>query len=190
MYNELKTAQAAAYLIAREGGRMYHLKLMKLLYLSDRRSLEKYNNSISGDTYYSMKNGPVLSYTLDLINGDHRYNSLWKSWITDKEDHQVGTTFVLSGEESLDQLEELSDNDLSILDEIYRQYGHYDRWALVDLTHDPDIIPEWSSPDHSCKPIDIRTLLTHLGKNEETIKFYLEREELEREVSGIIARNQ
>ena len=59
MFNELKTAQASAYLLHKAGGTMEHLKLMKLLYLADRLSWKEYDKSITGDEYYSLPYGPV-----------------------------------------------------------------------------------------------------------------------------------
>ncbi len=41
LFNEKKAAQAAAYFLLRAGGRLDVLKLMKLLYLAERRSFEK-----------------------------------------------------------------------------------------------------------------------------------------------------
>ena len=37
--NERKVNQMAAYVLYKKGGRGFHLKLMKLLYLADRKSL-------------------------------------------------------------------------------------------------------------------------------------------------------
>ena len=42
LFDEKKAAQAAAYFLLRAGGRLEVLKLMKLLYLAERRSFEKY----------------------------------------------------------------------------------------------------------------------------------------------------
>lgn len=43
------------------------LKVMKLIYLADKTSLEKYGRFISGDTYVAMKHGPVPSCSYDLV---------------------------------------------------------------------------------------------------------------------------
>lgn len=69
LFDERKAAQAAAFLLHKAGGRLPLLKLMKLLYLSERESLQKYGDTITGDTFVSMPNGPVLSMTLNFING-------------------------------------------------------------------------------------------------------------------------
>ncbi|MGU0015743.1 type II toxin-antitoxin system antitoxin SocA domain-containing protein [Escherichia coli] len=59
---------------------MAYLKLMKLLYLSNRQSILKHGRMIGEDSLYSMKFGPVMSNTLNLIRGkaegigDYWYN--------------------------------------------------------------------------------------------------------------------
>ncbi|WP_252150197.1 hypothetical protein, partial [Escherichia coli] len=40
MFNEEKVAQMAAYLLKKHGGSMRFIKLMKLMYLSDRKAME------------------------------------------------------------------------------------------------------------------------------------------------------
>ncbi|MEE3701578.1 type II toxin-antitoxin system antitoxin SocA domain-containing protein, partial [Mannheimia haemolytica] len=52
MFDELKIAQATAYLLHKAGGTMEHIKVMKLLYLADRLSWQRYGYSISNDEYY------------------------------------------------------------------------------------------------------------------------------------------
>ena len=66
-FNEKKATQAAAYLLRLRGGRMSYMKLIKLLYLADRISLNRRGRPITTDRYVSMDRGPVLSRTLNLI---------------------------------------------------------------------------------------------------------------------------
>ena len=67
MFNELKTAQASAYLLHKAGGTMEHLKLMKLLYLADRLSWKEYDKSITGEEYepYSRGNTTTIKRECD-----------------------------------------------------------------------------------------------------------------------------
>ena len=69
LFNEKRTAQAAAFMLHSAGGRLPLLKLMKLLYLAERESLRLFGEPISGDKLVSMPHGPVLSKTLDMMNG-------------------------------------------------------------------------------------------------------------------------
>lgn len=170
-FNELKTAQASAYLLYKAGGTMHHIKLMKLLYLADRLSWLERDCAISGDTYYSLPYGPVLSKTLDLIRGEtlNHIPTIWEEWVSDKENHQVSIAKQVDENDEY-FWSELSFSDTDILERIFNEYGHFDRFELVELTHDPRYVPEWEDPKGKAKPITLDKLLTHLGKSKAHIK--------------------
>ena len=69
LFNERRTAQVAAFLLHRAGGSLPLIKLMKLMYLAERLSLQRYGEPLTGDRLVSMGHGPVLSRTYDHING-------------------------------------------------------------------------------------------------------------------------
>ncbi|MDG6333998.1 Panacea domain-containing protein [Glaesserella parasuis] len=175
MFNELKTAQAGAYLLHKAGGTMHHIKLMKLLYLSDRLSWLERDHSITGDEYYSLPYGPVLSKTLNLIRGEtlNHTKTAWEEWISDKENHQVSIAKIVDEKDEY-FWGELSLSDTDILDSVFEKYGHFDRFALVELTHNPDIVPEWEDPKGGAKKITLEKLLQHLGKSKAQIKAIFE----------------
>ncbi|TCP95341.1 uncharacterized protein DUF4065 [Cricetibacter osteomyelitidis] len=174
MFNELKTAQATAYLLHKAGGTMHYLKMMKLLYFADRLSWQKRDYSITGDSYYSLPYGPVLSNTLNLLRDEtmNRLPTVWNEWIADREEHRISIkkTIDWSDEYALDNL---SDSDEKILDETFLKYGHLDRFQLVELTHDPKIVPEWKDPKGGAIPIKLSSLLAHLDRSKEQIKSIL-----------------
>lgn len=188
MFNEAKTAQAAAYLIHKAGGIISHLKLIKLLYLADRLSWQRFDSPITGDEYYSLKYGPVLSRTLDLIHGEteSREPTIWNSWISARENHQVSLMREIDAQDKL-FWDELSANDEKILDDTFRQYGHLDRFELVELTHNSAIIPEWEDPKGGAIPIKLATLLSHLGKNESQIKAILDDIKAQNQINALFS---
>lgn len=53
------------YITNRNGGRIDFIKLLKLMYLSDRFHLRKNGRNLSTDEYYAMKRGPVATKTYD-----------------------------------------------------------------------------------------------------------------------------
>ena len=67
-FNEVKTTQAAARLLFSNGGHMEVLKLVKLLYLADRKALLRWGRPLTFDRYFSLPHGPVLGVTVDRIN--------------------------------------------------------------------------------------------------------------------------
>ena len=61
------------------------LSLTKMLYLAERESFKQYAEPLTGDTLVSMKHGPVLSNTLDLMNGFAKPDDAapWDQWIAE-----------------------------------------------------------------------------------------------------------
>jgi uncharacterized phage-associated protein len=176
LFNEKKAAQVAAFFLHKSSspaarmfgqhGRMKHLKLMKLMYLAERQSLEKYGEPMIGDSLFSMNKGPMLSSTLDLINGlSDSVEGGWDAWISDRSNHQVGLKVRV--DEPQRDLLELSEADLEILSDIWANFGHLDAFELADLTH--EICPEWKDPKGSSIPISHEEILAVCGRSEEEI---------------------
>jgi uncharacterized phage-associated protein len=152
-FNEAKVTEAAVYLLKRRGGRMHYLKLLKLLYLADRAALLKWGRPISTDRYVSMDHGPVLSVTLNLINGGYvDFGGKWDKVISAKD----GAEVELSNPEADFVADELSRAEEDLLSEIFDQYGHWNRWKIVDYLHS---LPEWQDPNGSAIPISYRDIL-------------------------------
>lgn len=63
--NPEKTLEALIYIANREA--LPGWRLLKVVYYADKRHLEKYGRSVTGDRYIAMENGPVPSLTRDLI---------------------------------------------------------------------------------------------------------------------------
>lgn len=163
MFDERKAAQVAAYLLQKRGGTMSHLKLMKLLYLSEREAMDRYERPITYDHFVSMPHGPVLSQTYEYMSGQTSSDDEqgWESWIADIEDHQV----KLRCEVSRETLDLLSDSEIEVLNDIFKQYGNWNRWELRDYTHDE--CPEWKDPSGSSNPIPYSRVLEALGRDQE-----------------------
>lgn len=168
LFNEQKTAQAAAFLLHKASGVLPLLKLMKLLYLAERQSFRDYGEPLTGDHLVSMDFGPVLSRTLNHMNGAVPSGAEgWETWIADRAEHMVALrdpSMIRSPEEDLLAL---SESDLEVLGAVWREYGHVDRWKLVDLTHD---FPEWEDPHGSSKPISMMRLLQAVGYSQDVAK--------------------
>ena len=145
----------AAFFLARREAPMAHIKLMKLLYLADRLSMERYDAPMSDDSQCNMKNGPILSATLDLMNGT-RSSCAWSAFISPIKNNEV----ALQRDFAWDELDELSRADIAILDEVFATFGHLKRWELVDYVH---TLPEWENPGISSKQIDAEMTFKSFG---------------------------
>lgn len=165
LFCEKKAAEVAAYFLMRASERRASvtiLKLMKLMYLAERLSYERYGFPIIGDALVSMPNGPVLSRTLDLINfGPSKPKGAWDRLVAEKSGRDMSLNEGV--DITVDDLRELSESDLEILECIWRQFGRMSALKLRDYTHDANNCPEWQDPDGSSVPIKFEDLLDKLG---------------------------
>ena len=147
-----KALQAAAFLLTREG-EMTRIRLLKLLYLADRASLEETGRTITGDQVVAMEHGPVLSTVYDWIKHS---NQEWSSIVENEGKH--GLRLVRDPGTG-----NLSRYDVRKLSEISDRYLELDEWEIVELTHQ---LPEWkkNDPGKSSKPIPLHDILEGLGK--------------------------
>lgn len=160
LFNEKKAAQAAAYFLFRAGQPLSILKLTKLLYLAERGSLEKFGEPMIGDHPVSMPHGPVLSTTLDHMNGMLASGEGgWDSWIADRQGHFLDLRDPQRVHSEADLLE-LSDADVEVLADVWSRFGGMDQWALREWTHEHCV--EWSDPEGSSIPIAPERLLAAL----------------------------
>ena len=154
-YREDRATQAAARFLKKRGGTMSYMKLLKLLYLADRLALLELGRPITFDRFYSMKHGPVLSRTLELMteDPDPLAPSYWAEIISPPSNYEVR----LKGEAPHDQLSPAQED---IIDRVYAQYGHMHRFQIRDFTH---TLPEWSDPNGSSIPIRPKDVLLAQG---------------------------
>lgn len=183
MFSEHKVAQIAAYLLDRAKGRMKYLKLMKLLYLADRESMKRHGWPISGDRYVSMNQGPVLSQTLNLINGAEKFTKDgWGDWIADKADYALSLRHKRVTREMLDQL---SEAEIEVLSDVYAKFGKWDQWKLVEYTH--RYCKEWQDPKGSSIPIPYEAVFKALGRTPAEARTLASRLEQERRIDKVFA---
>jgi uncharacterized phage-associated protein len=159
MYSERKAAQVAVWFLRQGNGRLSHLKLIKLMYLADRQSMAESGFPITFDRVVSMPHGPVLSMTLNYINGDIESGADgWEAWISDREDHEVALRERPADAEALD---ELSPAEIDTLTKIWAKFGRMNKWQLRDYTHEH--CSEWVDPQGSMVPISTEQIFLALG---------------------------
>mgnify|MGYP003627226673 FL=1 len=155
-FNERKSAQIAAFFCEKEGGSIPVLKLVKLIYLSDRESMRQTGFPITNDELVSMPHGPVNSMTLNFIDGNSE-SERWSDLITDKANYMVG----LTRKRADNDVDELSELDVDVLEAVWKQFGSMTKYAIRDWTHAN--CPEWEDPRGSCNPIPHERILKYLG---------------------------
>lgn len=191
-FNQKKTTQVASIFLKKEGLRkeklknkseqsdktedsMAYMKLLKLLYFTDREALSLWQRPLSGDNYVSMEDGPVLSGVLGMINYGEEYENseYWYQHIShpytystpeNKKEHSVKL-------DDMPETDELSQRELKLIDEIYDQFGEFDQYELVIMSH--DICPEWDEKAREKSTsivLSINDILHASGKTPEEIE--------------------
>lgn len=167
-----KLIQIAGYILSKYDGILNYTKLIKLLYLADRKSFEQSGRSITGDTYVSMKDGPVLSELYDLIKNRHRDKSKQNRWNmefqTDRYDLRIIKEAIPTGK--------LSDFDIQTLDEIDSKFHSNTYSQMIDYVHDAKNCPEWEDTDTSI-PLTKAKILKNIGFSQDDIDSILEEQE-------------
>lgn len=158
-----KTIQATSHLLKREPGhRSNYMRILKLLYLAERRSLELRATPLCGDTPFAMENGPVLSTTLNLIKGVDPASTTWGKFIKLRK-------FDIEMTVDPGNLK-LSRSELRILDEVSEKFADLDEWELVKWCHDN--LPEFKENDPAGtgkkrNPIPLASVLKCVGRDGE-----------------------
>jgi uncharacterized phage-associated protein len=162
LYNPRKAAQAAAYLVSLNSGQMDMLSLLKILYLSDRKSLSERGRPITGDAMVSMPHGPVLSRIYDSMKCGPEEGQIqpWNEYLTERENNTI------SLRQANPPTEELSQFERDILEGTLAQYGGFGPWELRAITHS---LPEYRDPQGSSLPIDPVIILKAEGWSDEEI---------------------
>lgn len=157
-------------MLSQAGGRMSLLSLTKLLYLAERESFKRYAEPLTGDVPVSMQHGPVLSKTLNLMNGFADEASVWDRWISDREGRIVALRDPAMVQDCERDLDALSRADLDVLRDVWGEFGglHADPWALVRYCHQH--CHEWEDPGLSSFEIPLVRLLRAVGYGEGAVE--------------------
>ena len=161
-FSPKKSAQAAAVLLGLNGGDMDKYLFIKLLYLADRKALQKWEEPITGDAVALMQYGPVLSTIYDLTKGKaSRSRDIWRQYISDA-DPETNVVSLLGDPGT----SELSPAEIAILARVHAIYGKYDWRKMRDFCHE---LPEFEDVGASSKILPTEELLQAIGFSEAKI---------------------
>ena len=160
VFDEKKATDAAAYLLSLNGNKLPYMKLMKLLYIADRISLSEYHYSITTDSYYSMKFGPVVSGIYDCIRhwDELPSSSPWQNTISiNKSKYEAvllnsNSTFAMLSDEEKDILKQANDSN-----------DKESQFEISEFTH---TFPEWKDPGNSRIPLPIEDIINATVRDE------------------------
>lgn len=159
-----KAVAATGYLCELNGGSIDMLKCIKMLYIADRKALVEWHRPITGDTFWSLENGPIVSRIYDLIRGKigGPEMEIWRAVFNPKEGDTVSVKPGVNP-----NTKPLSQREKEALEEAYARIQPLSIGEVIDLVHK---FPEWKDPGKSSIPIDPRTIFYHENFGESAVK--------------------
>lgn len=159
--DEVKTAQIAAQFLKHTDGKdtNNYTKLIKLLYLTDREALKRWNCPLTGDKYCWMDNGPILSGVLDRIRGTLSFprESFWNSCF-------VTTNYEIHIKSDPGD-KRLSTAERDLIDSIFERFRNHTYGEMIELTHD---LPECvDMSKRRAEPLTYERILNAVGKGQQ-----------------------
>lgn len=155
-YRARKAAQVAAYFLQNADGQMDKLKLIKLLYITERESVRKRGRPMLYDEYYSLKDGPICSNALNGLNlaSDEK---IWSQYLKLDGNEKRLLDHLLTA----DDLDEISLSDRKILDEVWATYGRMKTSEIRNWTHKN--CPEYTEVGEGRVPINLAKIAQAVG---------------------------
>jgi len=159
-FDARRAAEAASRFTELAGGTIDIVRLMKLLYLSERRSLELHRHPMFGDRYVSMKHGPVVSHAYNLLRPDAAGKAgelaadveLWSA-------HFVRDGYLVRLQGRVTPAA-LSRADIELIDGVHAEWSSTDTWAMVEKLH--KALPEWRDPGGTSTAIAVEDICSAL----------------------------
>jgi len=141
---------------------MNSTRLMKLLYIADRKAFRDIGRPILGGPLFAMERGPVLKNVYELVREQHVELPLWSQYY-----RRTNTNLVQVKEPDVGIL---SEYEIETLQAVAKEHQDHDEVDLVEITHD---FAEWkdNNPGKSDpKPISTKEVLNAVGRGEEADK--------------------
>lgn len=142
-FNVMKAIQVAAKLLSFEHrSTMGRLRLVKLLYIADRKCLKETGRFMIGDHAVAMDCGPVHSTVYNMIKGESIHDKEWARYIRNDGPRDV----QLHGSPGNS---ELSRHEIQILRRVSEDLMSQDDSDLINLTH---LFGEYKKADSNREP--------------------------------------
>lgn len=156
-FNIFKATQAASYLLSLNNDKLNYTKLIKLLFIADRRAIEKWNNVITTDTHFIMDCGQVGTNVYNEIKNENELKSddYWHQFI---EKDYFAVRLVKNPGTDL-----LSKREMDELASVDREFKKYSYGRMIDYCHNH--FSEWHDPKGCSEYLPIETIIEHIYKN-------------------------
>lgn len=169
-FKKEKAINALLYVIHQLNGIADEHKLCKIFYYADQRHLSLYGRSITNDSYFAMKYGPVPSSILDIMDDvriANRFPEETHSDLTDKFKFEGSFDIRALKEPDMD---ELSMSDVECLDYAVAFCKDKSFGELTKVSHGE----AWCNTPKN-RRMSIADILREAGNEEEYIEYILEK---------------
>jgi uncharacterized phage-associated protein len=156
--NGTKATDAVARIIRQSGQSVDYLRVVKLIYLADRKSIAQRGIPIVGGHYFSMRKGPVNGDVMNFVT--QRNAPRWKDSIAPLKGHSLS---ILAEPE----YDSLSESEIRILDGVVEEHLDQTTEELVQWCHDH--CPEYKHVFFGRREISVESILRAEGKPVEVI---------------------
>jgi uncharacterized phage-associated protein len=154
-----KSTDAVARLIEKSGSKVDYLRICKLIYLADRKSIVERGVPIVGGKYFSMRKGPTIGEIMGFVNS--RNAPFWKEYIQARRGNSLSLRAVPG-------YGTLSSSEMEILDSVVQEHSQMSTEKLVEWCHDH--CSEYQRVIFGRKNISVESILKAEGKSEEKIE--------------------
>jgi len=166
-----KAVAAAGYLASRCKDRTVSVfLLLKMMYGAERDALARWHRPITGDSFASMKKGPVLSRTYDLIKGTVlSTNSDMVKWAKHFAPRDGNNVKMIAKPD----LEFLSEREIEVLEKSLREIAALikRKGLIADALH--ELWPEWKNPadyGRGSIPLSLEDVLSEVIEDDSRIE--------------------
>jgi hypothetical protein len=165
-----KAVAAAGFVTKRNSGQISAFFLLKVMYGAEREALLKWHRPITGDSFASMKKGPVLSRTYDLIKGSvlssNSDMAKWSKYFSPRDGNDIKLI-------AAPDLDVLSKRETDALEKSFRFIAALVRrkGLIADALH--EIWPEWKDPAAYGKgsiPLSLKEVLSEVVDDESVLE--------------------
>lgn len=169
--NRIKTGALLAY-IANKVPEITMRKMLKIVYLIDERFMQLRGFPLTWLDYYVWEKGPVAPEIYSLKNQNNYFSDFVKATKSENGKFIIRPLIPINSDPS-GPFGELSEFDLSLIDEELSKYGDKSADWLTDQTHLPDALWTKTKSEHKVEfkdgKSDCRMDLTELIKNNEDL---------------------
>lgn len=162
-FNAAKAAEAAMLFLQLEKKEPTVLKLVKLMYLVERESLERRDVPLFGGHYFSLKHGPVTSEPYNLMKGEgaEADQQKWDELISERDGNVLRI-------KKLVEPDFLSKAEVRLINEVHARHADKRAMELRDWCHDN--VPEYEEVTCGNRPIRLGRIASAVGANSKITK--------------------